>query len=183
MRLRLATVGDAAAICEIYAPFVTASSVSFETVPPDEPTMRAKIEGGGDLYPWLVAVEEDAAVIGYAYACSFRPRPAYRFSVETSVYLASGYQGRGIGSKLYKSLLITLEGQGYTQAIAAITLPNAPSVCLHEALGFAPAGTYRKVGYKNGGWHDVGLWQRALAHPEHLPSEPRPYSETGLVLL
>jgi phosphinothricin acetyltransferase len=183
VKLRLATSGDAGAICEIYAPFVVASNVSFETVPPDTEAMRARIESGGDLYPWLVAVEESGAVLGYAYATAFRPRPAYRFAVETSVYLAPEAQGRGIGSRLYKSLIGTLEAQGFAQAIAAITLPNAPSICLHEALGFAPAGTYRKVGYKYGEWHDVGLWQRALAPAEQPPCEPRPYSDTSLTLL
>jgi phosphinothricin acetyltransferase len=183
VKLRLASKEDAPAICEIYTPFVTASSVSFETVPPDAETMSGRIEAGGDLYPWLIAEEESGTVLGYAYATAFRPRPAYRFAVETSVYLAPAAQGMGIGGRLYRSLLSSLEGQGFAQAIAVVTLPNPASVRLHEAVGFASAGTYRKVGYKNGGWHDVGLWQRELAHTAQPPCEPRPYSDTGLVLL
>ena len=173
MRPRAATPDDAAAIADIYAPFVKGSSVSFETEPPDEAAMRARIEAGGELYPWLVA-EEGGTILGYAYAARFRDRPAYRFAVETSVYLRPGAGGRGLGRLLYEPLLAMLEAQGFTQAIAAITLPNEASVRLHERLGFERAGTYRQVGWKLGAWHDVGLWQRALASAGGPPAEPRP---------
>ena len=175
MRLRAATADDAAAIADIYAPYVAASAVSFETDPPDAEAMRTRIEAGGILYPWIVAEEAGQAILGYAYAARFRERPAYRFTVETSVYLRPDSCGRGLGAALYAPLLATLEAQGFTQAIAAITLPNAASVRLHERLGFQPAGTYRQVGWKVGGWHDVGLWQRALAQAAAPPSEPRPH--------
>lgn len=171
MKLRAATPDDAAAIADIYAPFVTASAVSFETEPPDEAAMRARIEAGGALYPWLAA-EEDGTILGYAYAARFRDRPAYRFAVETSVYLRAGASGRGLGRALYEPLLAMLEAQGFTQAIAAITLPNDASVRLHERLGFERAGTYRQVGWKLGEWHDVGLWQKALAAAGNPPAEP-----------
>jgi phosphinothricin acetyltransferase len=174
MRLRAATPDDAAAIADIYAPFVTGSAVSFETEPPDEAAMRARIEAGGGLYPWLVGEDGDASLIGYAYAARFRDRPAYRFAVETSVYLRPGAAGRGLGRRLYEPLLAMLEDQGFTQAIAAITLPNEASVRLHDRLGFERAGTYRQVGWKLGTWHDVGLWQRRLAPAGAPPEEPRP---------
>jgi L-amino acid N-acyltransferase YncA len=172
MRIRAATPDDAAAIAAIYAPYVTASAVSFEVAPPDEAEMRQRIEVGGGLYPWLVACAENDAVIGYAYATAFRARPAYRYVVETSVYLDPGHHGRGAGRMLYQALIRTLEKQRFAQAIAAITLPNDASVRLHEALGFAPAGVYRQVGYKGGRWLDVGLWQRALAPATNPPTEP-----------
>jgi L-amino acid N-acyltransferase YncA len=172
MKLRAATPDDAAAIAEIYAPFVTGSCVSFETDPPAAEAMRARIEAGDGLYPWLVGVAEDGSLLGYAYAARFRERPAYRFSVETSVYLRAGASGRGLGRRLYEPLLAILEERGFTQAIAAVTLPNAASVRLHERLGFERAGTYRKVGWKFGAWHDVGLWQRALASAGTPPTEP-----------
>lgn len=175
MKLRLATGDDAAAIAAVYAPYVTASIVSFETEAPGEAAMRERMEAGGALYPWFVA-EEEGAVAGYAYACAFRTRPAYRFTVETSVYLEPGAQGRGIGAALYERLLDTLEAQGFAQAIAAISLPNPASVALHERFGFERAGTYAKVGWKLGGWHDVGLWQRALAAPGTPPAEPLPFA-------
>ncbi|MGA9581054.1 MAG: arsinothricin resistance N-acetyltransferase ArsN1 family B [Allosphingosinicella sp.] len=173
MRPRAATSEDAAAIAEIYAPFVRGSAVSFETEPPGESEIRTRIEAGGALYPWLVA-EEDGKLLGYSYAARFRDRPAYRFVVETSVYLRAEAAGRGLGRRLYGHLLAMLEGQGFTQAIAAITLPNLASVRLHERLGFEPAGTYRQVGWKLGEWHDVGLWQRGLARASLPPKEPRP---------
>ena len=172
MRIRPATADDAAAISAIYAPYVTGSTVSFETEPPEPEAIRVRIEAGADLYPWLVG-EADGAVVGYAYATQFRPRPAYRYTVETTVYLAPQAAGAGIGTSLYRLLIDILERQGFTQAIAAITLPNAASVRLHERLGFVAAGTYRKVGYKLDGWHDVGLWQRELARPTLPPSEPK----------
>ena len=175
MKLRAATHDDAAAIADIYAPFVRASAVSFETEPPGAEAMRARIEAGGTFYPWLAGEAGDGTLLGYAYAARFRDRPAYRFTVETSVYLRAEAGGRGLGRQLYEPLLATLEAQGFTQAIAAITLPNAASVRLHERLGFAPAGIYRQVGWKLGGWHDVGLWQRALARPANPPEEPRPH--------
>ena len=145
MKLRLATADDAAAIAGIYAPFVTGTAVSFETDPPDEAEMRARIAAGGDMYPWLVACGGDEELLGYAYAAAFRSRHAYRFAVETTVYLAPAAHGRGIGHELYAALIPTLEAQGFTQAIAAISLPNAASVRLHEKHGFAEADDIGRV--------------------------------------
>ena len=176
MIVRLASAADAAAIAAIYAPYVIGTIVSFEAEPPDEAEMRRRIESGGGLHPWLAA-EADGRLAGYASASAFRPRAAYRYCVETSVYLDSAACGRGIGRTLYARLLSLLEEQGFTQAIGAISLPNAPSVRLHEALGFEQAGVYRQVGWKCGGWHDVGLWQRALAPATTPPSEPKPVAE------
>jgi phosphinothricin acetyltransferase len=182
VKLRAATSDDAAAISKIYAPYVMGSAISFETEPPDVQAMRARIEAGGGLYPWIAAEDEAGHLAGYAYATAFRQRPAYRYAVETSVYVAAYFHGRGLGVRLYGSLLETLEAQGFAQAIAAITLPNPPSVRLHEKLGFTPAGTYRQVGHKFGAWHDVGLWQRPLA-PADPPNEPARLDRSGLVLL
>lgn len=177
MKLRTATLDDAAAIAEVYAPYVTASAVSFETEAPSADQIRGRMAECEGRYPWLAAEDEQGRLLGYAYATAFRPRPAYRFAVETSVYLRAEVQGRGLGRRLYEPLLAILERQGYAQAIAAITLPNAASVALHERLGFTPAGQYRQVGWKMGEWHDVGLWQRALAPPRSPPAEPLPLSE------
>ncbi|HEX8366181.1 MAG TPA: GNAT family N-acetyltransferase [Allosphingosinicella sp.] len=176
MIVRPATLGDAAAIAAVYAPYVSDSFVSFETEAPDEAEMRRRIENGGLLYPWLVG-EAEGRVCGYASASPFRTRAAYRYAVETSVYLAPAACGRGFGRALYRQLLDLLARQGFTQAIGAISLPNAPSVRLHEALGFTPAGTYREVGWKCGRWIDVGLWQRALAPATVPPAEPKPFAE------
>jgi len=176
MRIRRATADDAAAIASIYAPYVTASIVSFEAEAPDEAEIARRIESGADLYPWLVAGEGDDPPLGYTYACAFRPRPAYRFTVETTVYVADGAHRRGIGTSLYRALLPLLEAQGFAQAIAAITLPNEASVRLHEGLGFAQVGTYERVGFKFREWRSVGLWQRPLAPLSTRPEEPKPVS-------
>ena len=112
VKMRRATADDAAAIASIYAPYVRASVVSFETEAPDEAEMRGRIEALGDLYPWLVACDEDGAVLGYAYGCAFRTRPAYRFTVETTVYVADGAHRRGIGTLLYRALLAVAGGAG-----------------------------------------------------------------------
>ena len=177
MRIRAAAASDAAAIAAIYAPFVTDSAVTFENRPPTADEMRLRIAEVEGVYPWLVAEDEDASLLGYAYACAFRSRPAYRFAVETTVYVRAGAHGRGVGAALYGPLIATLEAQGYTQAIAAITLPNPASVALHERCGFARAGTYAQVGWKLDEWRDVGLWQRPLARPAAPPREPLKLSE------
>ncbi len=179
MKIRLATAEDAAAIASIYAPYVAGSVVSFETEPPDAAEIARRMAECGDSYPWLVACEpESEAVLGYAYATAFRARPAYRFTVETTVYVADRAHRRGIGSLLYQTLLPVLEAQGYAQAIAAITLPNQASVILHERLGFHQVGTYERVGFKFREWRSVGLWQRALCPLSTRPEEPQPVSAT-----
>jgi phosphinothricin acetyltransferase len=183
VRLRAATPADAAAIAGIYAPYVTDSIVSFETEPPTPEEVRARIEAAQGLYPWIVAADDDETVAGYAYATSFRARAAYRFTVETSVYLAPAAKRRGLGGRLYQALLATLEAQGFAQAIGVVTLANQASIALHERLGFEAAGVYRDVGWKVGGWHSVGLWQRRLAPATVSPTEPKPVDEVGLRLV
>lgn len=178
MRLRAATAGDAAALSDIYAPFVAGTAISFEVDPPDAAEMRRRIESGGGLYPWLLA-EAEGAVLGYACASPFRPRAAYRFAVETTVYCRPETKRRGAGTALYRTLIDGLAAQGFTQAIGAITLPNPASVALHEKLGFRHAGTYSQVGWKLGRWHDVGLWQRPLAEPSEPPREPLALARTA----
>jgi L-amino acid N-acyltransferase YncA len=120
-------------------------------------------------------------VAGYAYAARFRERAAYRFVVETSIYVADGAQRRGVGRRLYGALIETLRVQGFVHAIGALALPNDASVTLHEALGFRAAGAYREVGFKQGQWIDVGIWQCTLNAPIVPPVEPRPFSEVGVV--
>jgi phosphinothricin acetyltransferase len=171
MELRLATGDDAAAVADIYRPIVGSTPISFETEPPDEHEMRRRIEGTLAAYPWLV-YEHLGNVVGYAYAGSHRARAAYRWSVDTTVYVHSDFRRRGAGRALYTSLFRILAAQGFFSAYAGITLPNASSVALHEAAGFQPVGVYRNAGYKLGRWHDVSWWQRALQAPAPRPPEP-----------
>jgi phosphinothricin acetyltransferase len=168
---RLATVADAPAIAAIYAPYVRDTIVSFETDAPDAAEVAARIGRIGSQYPWLAA-QAGGRVVGYAYACENRARLAYRWSVDTAVYLDPSMQRRGIGSALYRRLLALLRVQGYVNAFAGIAQPNAASVALHEAMGFRLIGIHRNVGYKLGAWRDVGWWQLALHEPPRRPVEP-----------
>ena len=170
--IRLANEEDPAAIAAIYAPYVTDSCVSFEEVAPGEAEMGRRIRGDRPgFYPWFVA-EEEGEVRGFASSAPFRSRHAYRWTVETGIYLAPDAAGRGIGRRLLSALLEELEWQGYVAAIGAIALPNPVSVALHERLGFAHAGIYRQVGFKMGQWLDVGLWEKNLAARTAAPIEP-----------
>lgn len=163
---------DAAACAAIYAPNVDGSPVSFEERPPDAAELARRIASTSRTHPWLVA-EEGGRVVGYAYACAHRSRPAYRWAVDVSVYVSPSHHGRGCGTMLYRELFARLRRQGFTTAFAGITLPNEASVGLHESLGFRPVGVFRAVGWKQGRWRDVGWWQLALAPPgEEAPPEP-----------
>lgn len=177
MRIRLAVGDDAAAAASLYAPYVTDGAVSFETEAPDAATMGERIAAGGAFHPWLVACDDDGRLLGFASATPFRARAAYRFTVETSIYLDAAATGRGIGRRLYGRLIELATAQGYVQAIGAVSLPNPASVAFHEALGFTRAGLYRDVGWKLGAWHSVELWQRALAPATHHPGPIRPIKE------
>jgi phosphinothricin acetyltransferase len=165
--------GDAGAIAAIYAPYVRETAITFEIDPPGAAEMRARIEEVTAHFPWLVATD-GAHVLGYAYATSFRARAAYRWIVETTVYVAQDQARRGIGRALYAPLLDRLRQQGFCAAIGAIALPNNASVAIHEAMGFVHQGTYRRVGYKLDRWHDVGLWQCDFGPRPDRPEEPLP---------
>ena len=163
MKIRDASVEDAESIASIYNHFVLTTSISFEEaeVPVIEMAGRiADLQASG--LPWIVA-QQDGVVAGYAYATKWRVRHAYRFSVETSVYLAPDQAGKGIGTALYQALLKRLRDGGYHLAIGGIALPNAASVALHEKLGFEKVAQFREVGFKFDQWTDVGYWQLILA--------------------
>jgi L-amino acid N-acyltransferase YncA len=153
---------DAAACAAIYAPFVTDSWISFELEAPDAAEMARRIGEYGASHTWLVA-EVDGAVAGYAYGSLHRTRAAYASSCDVAVYVDPAHGRRGIGRALYAELLPLLADRGFHAAFAGIALPNDASIGLHEAMGFTPVGIYREVGWKLGGWRDVGWWQRLLS--------------------
>jgi phosphinothricin acetyltransferase len=155
-RIRSIEVSDAAAVRDIYAPFVSDGATSFEVVPPDVSEMERRIMDLRARYPWLV-FESDGKVLGFAYGSPHRARPAYQWCVDVSVYINSDWQHRGIGRALYTALLALLRRQGYFNAYAGIALPNRASVGLHESFGFTPIGIFERTGYKFGQWHDV-IW-------------------------
>jgi len=161
--IRPVTASDIPAITAIYAHAVRTGTASFELEPPDESEMKrrfeALIEAG---YPYLVA-EVDGAVAGYAYAGPYRPRPAYRWSVEDSVYVGSSMHRRGIGGVLLGALIAEAERRGFRQMVAVIgDSAQVPSIALHRAWGFRLIGTIEHVGFKFGRWLDTVLMQRAL---------------------
>lgn len=157
--IRTATADDAAKICAIYNPFVSDTTVTFETEPVTAEAMAKRIAEVTAGYPWLVW-EEGGVIGGYAYATAWRVRPAYRFSVESTIYLAPAFQGRGLGRRLYGDLLERLRAQGIHQVIGGVALPNVASVALHESLGFRKVAHFSEVGRKFDRWLDVGYWQR-----------------------
>lgn len=162
LHLRAATQSDAAAICAIYNPYVSTTTVTFEEEPVPAPEMAqriADVDGAG--LPWLVA-EADGKVVGYAYATKWRVRSAYRHSVESTVYVDPACVGQGVGRALYEALLDALRRRGLHLVIGGIALPNAGSVGLHEALGFRKVAHFAEVGMKFGRWIDVGYWQLNL---------------------
>jgi len=174
--IRLFVESDAAAMAAIYAPVVEGTAISFELVPPSVDEFRSRVRDISASAPCLVYVE-DGRVVGYAYASKFRPRPAYRFTVETTVYVHADHRGRGVGRALYTALLRCLRLQGFRRAVGGITLPNPGSVGLHEAMGFTKCAVFAKVGFKFGGWHDVGFWELELAPHVADPPEPRAIAE------
>ena len=172
--IRPAAAADLPVITEIYEHAVRYGTATFELVPPDlaEMTRRfaALTEGG---FPYLVACRE-GHVVGYAYAGAYRPRPAYRFTVENSVYLQPAIHRRGIGQQLLLRLIAESEARGYRQMIAVIgDSANVGSIGVHTRCGFAMIGTHPNVGFKFGRWLDTVMMQRALGDGgETLPAEP-----------
>jgi L-amino acid N-acyltransferase YncA len=168
--IRAATAADITVITAIYDHAVRHGTASFELEPPDAAEMarrrQALVEAG---YPYVVA-EADGMVAGYAYAGPYRPRPAYRWSVEDSVYVAPAMQRRGIGAALLDRLIVEAEQRGYRQMIAVIgDSAQTPSIELHRAAGFRPIGTIEHVGFKLGRWLDTVLMQRALGPGASMP--------------
>ncbi len=176
MIIRLASRGDAEAIAAIYAPYVRETAACFEVVPPDSVEMARRVEETGHAYPWLVA-EKGGEVVGYAYATRHRPRRAYQWCTEVSVYVKPGGHRRGVGRRLYDPLLDLLRVQGFVNAYAVITLPNPGSVAFHEALGFHHFTVFPAIGYKLGRWHDVGWYLKVLAPHPAGPTDPLSMAE------
>lgn len=147
----------------IYAPIVRETTISFELEPPSETEFQQRIKSYQQQMPWLVC-EINGEVAGYAYASPHRTRAAYQWSVESSVYVGKNHRRKGIAKALYTSLFKLLQLQGFYNVVAAIALPNQPSVAVHEAVGFLPVGVFHRVGFKFGKWRDIGYWQLSLTH-------------------
>jgi L-amino acid N-acyltransferase YncA len=167
--VRPASAADAHACIAIYRRYVEDTAITFETSVPTSSEMAMRITASRDTHEWLVLErpEHYDGVIGYAYAHTFNSRAAYQWSAETSIYLAKDHRRTGGGRQLYGQLLRRLTERGYRQALASITQPNPASNAFHQSFGFQQAGLLRRVGWKNGSWHDVALMQLDLAGAEH----------------
>jgi phosphinothricin acetyltransferase len=168
--IRNAAPGDIAAITRIYAAAVEHGTATFEIEPPDEAEMAARMAAlTADGYPYLVAGLA-GKVAGYAYAGPYRARPAYKWTVENSIYIAPEFHRRGIGALLLARLVEEAQARGFRQMIAVIgDSAQIASIAVHEKAGFTHIGALRAVGFKHGKWLDTVLMQRALGNGDTSP--------------
>jgi L-amino acid N-acyltransferase YncA len=158
--IRACTGTDAAAIAAIYNYYVRETVVTFEETPVTVDEIAQRIAEVGARFPWLVW--DDGGAVGWAYATAWKARSAYRFSVETTVYVTASHHGRGIGAALYEALIDDLKALKIHSAVGGIALPNPASIALHEKLGFKKIAYFAEVGRKLDRWVDVGYWQLLL---------------------
>jgi L-amino acid N-acyltransferase YncA len=161
VHIRAVQEADAAAICEIYNHYVQHTAISFEEHEVTVDEMAGRIRQIAAQFPWLVA-EQDGVLLAYAYASQWKARSAYRYAVESSIYVSQAARGLGLGSVLYRQLCQELSARGAHLVIGGIALPNEHSVALHEKMGFKKVAHFEQVGYKHDRWIDVGYWQKAL---------------------
>lgn len=181
--IRLANEADIAPMLAIYAPYVEDTAITFDLTVPSLFEFNQKINKIQKEAPCLVC-ELDGVVAGYAYADTYRTKEAYKWTREVSVYVAKEFQAKKLGTALYYSLIDLLKCQKYRNVVAAITLPNIPSVSFHERFGFHQVGVYDNVGYKLGKSQRVGWWQLSLvdhmqAAQEIIPLEQVLRTESG----
>jgi L-amino acid N-acyltransferase YncA len=153
---------DVPAITAIYAHYVTNTAITFDTEVPGEEAIAEKYAGLRKLGHPLIVAERDGRTVGYAYASFYRPRAAYRFTAEDSIYLDPSETGRGLGRLMLTELLEQSRAFGFKQMLAVITADTANSIAIHEKFGFERVGYYKAVGYKFDRWHDIVHLQKAL---------------------
>lgn len=176
MNIRLATQADASSILDIYAPYVKETAVTFDVTVPTRFDFIRRMEEIRERFPYLVA-EQDERITGYAYAHSERDRAAYQWNAELSIYIHKDFQGHGLGSRIYSTLIDLLGILGYRNLYAAITLPNEASLFMHQRLGFRELAVHKNAGYKLGKWHDVAWLDKKLGPYTAEPTPPLPMSE------
>jgi len=158
--IRIAEAKDAASIAIIYNHYIANSTVTFEEEAVDSQMILKRMNAHNQLKWWVCEIENE--IVGYAYATYWKPRSAYRYTLETSVYIASGHQKKGIGKKIYSILIEELKILDFKTLLAGISLPNKGSVLFHENLGFRKVGQLERVGFKFNKWIDVGYWELNL---------------------
>ena len=167
--IRQAKQDDAKSICTIYNHYVSETIITFEEQPVSVAEMQNRIADVTADFPWLV-FEENNQIMGYAHASRWKTRYAYRYSVESTVYLMPEEIGRGIGSQLYQILIDILKKKDIHSIIGGIALPNPASIALHEKLGFKKVAHFQDVGWKFNHWIDVGYWELIIPNAEHVGS-------------
>ena len=173
--LRVATVDDASALLDIYAPYVTDTAITFEYDVPTLNDFRGRIEHTLDKYPYLVA-QKNGQFVGYAYASAFHPRAAYGWSAEASIYVRRDMKRMGLGRTLYSALEYALSAQGILNVNACIACPDVDdeyltrnSISFHEHLGYRMVGEFHKCGYKFGRWYNMVWMEKTLG--EHVSDQ------------
>lgn len=177
--IRMATEADALALLAIYGPYVEKTAISFEYQIPSQEEFTRRITNTLNRYPYLAALRE-GSIIGYAYASPFKPRAAYNWAVEVSVYVAENNRGAGTGSRLYQVLEMILKKQHVINVNACITYPNPDSIAFHKRLGYKTAGHFTKCGYKLGVWWDMIWMEKMLGDHPKIPKNFIPVTELGL---
>ena len=159
--IRPVTINDAQQLVDIYNYYVLNTVVTFDDVPFTVEAFKEKIEAIYKFYPFYV-FEEENKILGYTYANKWREKPAYKYTLESTVYLHPKAIGKQIGTILYTELLKQLKEQNYHVVVGGLTLPNEASVKLHEKFGFTQVSHFKEVGLKFDKWLDVGFWQLTL---------------------
>lgn len=173
--VRAASLEDLPGMLEIYRPYVEETTITFEYDVPSLEEFRQRYNGIMPALPWLVC-QYEGITAGYAYAARYHQRAAYQWNAELSVYIRQDYQGKHIGTALYRSLLRVLTLQGFLYAHALVTLPNQNSIRLHTHMGFRKVCVNEKTGFKLGVWRDVAELCLPLAEIPKVPDPPCPYN-------
>jgi L-amino acid N-acyltransferase YncA len=180
LAIRMATVDDAEALLEIYAPYVRDTAITFEYDVPSSAEFAERMTNTLKKYPYLVALEK-GRIAGYAYASAFRPRAAYNWSVETTVYCKQDCRGRGVGKALYRALEDALKRQNIINLYACIACAPAPdehldngSISFHERMGYTIVGRFTKCGYKFGTWYDMVWMEKMIGTHRDQPTPFKP---------
>ncbi|MCX6146944.1 MAG: GNAT family N-acetyltransferase [Candidatus Kapabacteria bacterium] len=177
--IRLAKISDSENIYNIYKEIVENSTISFEYEIVSRYEIERRIQSVIANFPWIIC-EVDGKFAGYAYANKHKERSAYKWCVDTSIYVDKNFYKMGIGKALYTKLFDILKAQGFINAYAGIALPNDASIALHKSLGFEIIGIYHKTGYKFGKWIDVSWWEKKIQDLPNEPQNPKSIAEIGL---
>jgi len=176
-KIRKVTENDAQELINIYAPYITNTTITFEDVVPTVENFQQRIREISKDFPYIAAIDDNGKILGYAYAHLYGPRAAYAWTTEASIYIDHNYEGHGLGTKLYKRLEDILKKQNVVNLLACITEENENSVRFHEKLGYEKVGTFKKVGFKFNRWLDVTWMQKTLNNRDNEMTKVIPFDK------